>query len=90
MFDVSLPVSFIPAMPLSIDEIVEETRELPPDARAALVEKIILAAHGGLDPKVDDAWKQVTRQRVAEIQSGQAKGTPVDEALAEVRKIVGL
>lgn len=77
-------------MPLSIDEIVEETRELPADARAELVEKIILVAHGGLDPKVDDAWKQVTRQRVAEIQSGQAKGTPVDEALAEVRKIVGL
>jgi len=77
-------------MSLTLDQIVDETRQLPPEVRAGLVERIILAGHGGIDPKVDEAWKQVSRQRIAEIRSGQAHGTPVDVALAEVRKLAGL
>jgi hypothetical protein len=39
-----------------------------------------------LDPKLDKAWKQVTRQRVTKIPRGQAKGVPVDAALDELRQ----
>jgi putative addiction module component (TIGR02574 family) len=77
-------------MAMTLDQIVEETRQLPQDVRAELVERILLGAHGGIEPRVEEAWKQESRRRIAEIQSGKAKGVPLEEALAEARKIAGL
>jgi hypothetical protein len=81
---------FSSRMTLTLDQIVDETRQLAPEARAELVERNILADHGDIEPKVDEAWKQVSRQRIAEIRSSQAQGVPTDVALAEVRKLAGL
>ncbi|WED64439.1 addiction module protein [Synoicihabitans lomoniglobus] len=53
-------------------------------------ERIRLEGRGGIAPEIETAWQSETRHRVAEIQSGQAKGIPLDEALAEARKRVGL
>ncbi len=77
-------------MSMTLDQLVEESRQLSTEARAELVERILLSGHGGLDPKIDDAWKQETRRRVTEVQSGRAKGIPLDQALAEARQRVGL
>ena len=77
-------------MPMTLDQIVDETRQWPQDVRAELVERIILSAHGGIPTHVEDAWQQETRRRVADIQSGRAKGIPLDDALADARKRVGL
>jgi putative addiction module component (TIGR02574 family) len=75
---------------MTLDQIVDETRQLPQDVRAELIERIVLSAHGGIAPHIEKAWKQETRRRIAEIESGQARGIPLDEALAEARKRVGL
>ena len=75
---------------MTLDQLVDETRQLPHDVRAELVERILLAAHGGIAPHVDDAWKHETRRRIADIQAGRAEGIPLDDALAEARKSVGL
>lgn len=77
-------------MPMTLEQLVEESRQLPQDLRAELVERILLAAQGGIAPEVEHGWKQETRRRVADIQSGQARGIPLDEALAEARKRAGL
>lgn len=77
-------------MPMTLDQIVEETRQLPQDVRTDLVERILLAGHGGISPKIEEAWTKETRRRVDEIQSGQARGIPFDEALAEARQHAGL
>ncbi len=77
-------------MAMTLDQIVEETRQLPQDVRAELVERILLGAHGGVETRVEEAWKQESRRRIAEIQSGKVKGVPLKEALAEARKIAGL
>jgi putative addiction module component (TIGR02574 family) len=75
---------------MTLDQIVDETRQLPQDLRAELVERILLSGHGGLAPHIEDAWQRETRRRVADIQAGRAKGIPLDDALAEARKLVGL
>ena len=80
----------LPAMPMTLDQIVDETRQLPQDLRAELVERILLSVHGGIAPHVESAWQQETRRRVADIQTGRAKGIPLDDALAAARKRVGL
>jgi putative addiction module component (TIGR02574 family) len=77
-------------MSMTLDQLVEESRQLPQDMRAELVERILLSAHGGIAPKIDEAWRQETLRRIAEIQSGQARAIPLDEALAQSRKRVGL
>jgi putative addiction module component (TIGR02574 family) len=77
-------------MPISLDEIVEETRHMPPDVVAELVDRIVLARHGGIEPSVEAKWSQEIHRRIEEIRSGQVTGVPLEESLARARKIVGL
>ncbi|MBI5768422.1 MAG: addiction module protein [Verrucomicrobia bacterium] len=77
-------------MPMTLDQLVDESRQLPQDVRAELVERILVAAHGGIAPQIEAAWKQETRRRIEDIQAGRAKGIPLEEALADARKRLGL
>jgi hypothetical protein len=77
-------------MPMTLDEIVEETRELPSEVVAELVDRILVARHGGVEPSVATEWKSVTRQRIADIETGKVAGVPLEESLARARKIAGL
>jgi putative addiction module component (TIGR02574 family) len=77
-------------MPITLDQIVEETRELPSETVAELVDRIMVARHGGIEPSVAAAWKTETDRRIAEIEAGTVKGIPLEESLARARKIVGL
>ena len=45
-------------MQLSADQIVEETSDWPEDAVADLVDRILRAKYGDLDPSVDKAWHE--------------------------------
>ena len=80
---------FLP-MPMTLDQIVEETRQLPADVVAELVDRILLARHGGIEPEVEAAWKTEIDRRIEEIESGKVQGIPVEESLARIRKIAGL
>jgi putative addiction module component (TIGR02574 family) len=76
-------------MPMTLDQIVEETRELPSETVAELVDRIMVARHGDIDPSIAAAWKTETDRRLAEIESGSVKGVPLEESLARARKIAG-
>ena len=75
---------------MTLDEIVEETREMPAEVVAELVDRIMFARHGGIEPSVAAAWKTEIDRRIAEIESGQVKGVPLEESLARARQIAGL
>jgi len=77
-------------MPITLDQIVEETREMPAEVVAELIDRIMVARHGGMEPAVEAAWKTEIDRRIAEIESGKVKGVPLEESLARVRKIAGL
>ena len=76
-------------MQLSADQIVEETSDWPEDAVADLVDRILRAKYGEVDPSVDRAWQDETRRRIADMESGRVQGIPLDETLAKARKITG-
>ncbi len=63
-------------MPITLDEIVEETRQLPPDVVAELVDRIMLTLHGGMEPPVETAWKTEINRRIDEIKTGKVQGVP--------------
>ncbi len=65
-------------MPMTLDQIVEATREMPGEVVAELVDRIMAARHGGAEPSVVEAWKSETDRRIAEIESGKVKGVPLE------------
>jgi Putative addiction module component len=76
-------------MQLSADQIVEETSDWPEDAVADLVNRMLRAKYGKVDPSIDEAWHEETRRRIADMECGKVRGVPLDEALARARKITG-
>jgi putative addiction module component (TIGR02574 family) len=77
-------------VPIKLEQIVEETRQLPADVVAELVDRILLERHGGMEPEIEAAWKSEIDRRIEEIDSGKVEGIPVDQSLARIRKIAGL
>ena len=77
------------SMSMTIDQIVEETRSLPPDVVAEMVDRILLTMHGGQETAQASAWSGTVQRRVAEIRSGQVAGIPGEITAAKIRKIVG-
>lgn len=75
-------------MPMTVDQIVEQTRSLPQDVVAELVDRILLTMHGGQEPAAANEWSGTIQRRVAEIRSGKVLGIPGTVTSAKIRQIV--
>jgi putative addiction module component (TIGR02574 family) len=75
-------------MPMTLDQIVEETRHWPPEKISELMERLSKDLHAS-DPGIEAAWQTEIASRVEEIKSGKVEGIPGPEVSARVRKIVG-
>jgi putative addiction module component (TIGR02574 family) len=75
-------------MPMTLDEIVEETRNWPPERVGELVGRLTEDLHTS-DPEIEAAWKTEIDRRIEEIQSGKVKGIPAEKVLARIRKTLG-
>lgn len=73
---------------MTLDQIVEETRQWPPEKVGELVGRLTEDLHVS-DPETEATWQSEIARRVEEIQSGEVQGIPGDEVSARVRKIVG-
>ena len=76
-------------MPMTVDQILTEARQLPRDSVAELFDRIGLELHGGIDPSVEAAWGQEALRRLEEVDSGKVQTIPGEEVMARVRKLVG-
>jgi hypothetical protein len=76
-------------MAMTIEQIVEETKQLPSDVVVDLVDRIMLAKFGADDPVNDAALRRTAQRRLAELESGCVKGVPLEETLAKARAILG-
>lgn len=74
-------------MPMTLDQIVAETRHWPPSRVAELVDRLTTELQP--DTEVEAAWRAETRRRVAEIESGRVEGIPGEVVSNRVRQIVG-
>jgi len=73
-----------------VSDIVEEAKGLPYGERAELVEKLIEANARDIDPKIEQAWGDEALRRLKEIEKDKSVLVPGKEAMARVRKTVGL
>ena len=76
-------------MPITVDQIVEETRSLPQAMVVELVDRILVAMHGEQEPAHKKAWPKTVHRRMAEIRSGKVEGIPGEVTAAKIRRIVG-
>ncbi|OAM91670.1 addiction module antitoxin RelB [Termitidicoccus mucosus] len=60
-------------MPMTVEQIVEETTQWPVDAVAELLDRITLAKHGGMSAARMDAWAATALRRCAELDGRQAE-----------------
>ena len=76
-------------MSLTLDQIVEEARQLPREQTAELIDRLLAETVDKPDVDIENAWKVETRRRIAEIESGAEPGIPGEQAMAELRRVVG-
>ena len=75
-------------MPITLEQIVEETRHWSPEKVGELVGRLTEDLHTS-DPDTEAAWKQETRRRLAEVEREEVQAIPGEEVSAKVRRIVG-
>ena len=75
-------------MPITLNQIVEATRELPNDTVAELIDRSLVARRGGVNLTVASAWKSATDRRIAEIESDKVKGMMPAENAAHIQRIL--
>ncbi len=77
-------------MPITLDAIVEETRQWPDDVVAELIDRIVIAKHGGIDAQHAETWAKIAQDRLAEAERDPSVLVSGDAVSARIRKIVGL
>jgi putative addiction module component (TIGR02574 family) len=75
-------------VPLTLEQIVEETRRWSPEQVGELVGRLTEDLHASA-PDVEAAWRTEIDQRVEEIRSGKVQGIPGEEVSNEIAKIAG-
>jgi len=73
---------------MTLDQIVEETRDWPPEKLGELVGRLTKDLHSS-DPETEIAWQSEIARRVQDRQTGKVLGLPGEEVSARLRKIVG-
>ena len=76
------------SMPMTLDQIVEETRHWPPEKVGELVVRLTEELHP-TDPDLDEAWKQEIRRRLAEIENATVQAVDGEAVSARIGRIVG-
>jgi putative addiction module component (TIGR02574 family) len=73
-------------MSLTLEQIMVETRKLPREQIAELVDRLSVEL---IDPKVEEAWMREAIRRLEEIETGQSKPIPGEEVMKRARKTIG-
>jgi len=68
----------------SVETIVAEAVQLPPDQRLTLAHKILSSIEPELSAETDAAWDREIRDRMARYDAGELQATPAAEVFAEL------
>lgn len=74
-------------MALTMEQIIEETRNWPAEKVSQLVGLLNSDLHDS-PPEIEAAWKATAKRRLEELQTGKVREVPADEVAAKIRKIL--
>lgn len=72
---------------MSIEQLTKEALSLPQDMRLQLVESLLNSLE--VDESIQSEWLAEAKKRNNEIRNGLVQPIPGEEALAQVRQILG-
>jgi putative addiction module component (TIGR02574 family) len=75
-------------MRMTLDQIVEETRNWPAEQVGELVDRLTEGLHAS-SPEIEAAWKTEIDRRIAEIESGKVQGVSPEVIAGRIQKILG-
>jgi putative addiction module component (TIGR02574 family) len=70
------------------EEIFRDAMALPPEARAELTDRLVESLAQDISPEITEAQLAEVRRRIAQVESGEVKLIPGDEAWARVRNLL--
>ncbi|XHX78199.1 MAG: addiction module protein [Stenomitos frigidus ULC029] len=73
----------------SIEQLTEELLAFPHATRALLAEKLVESLEFDTDSTVQAVWVTEAKQRRDQIRNGSVQPIPGDEALSQVRRLLG-
>jgi len=76
--------SYATAMSESVEAIVAEAVQLPPDQRLTLAHKILSSVEPEPSPETDAAWDREIRERMARYDAGEVQAIPAAEVFAQL------
>lgn len=68
-----------------VEELKEEALRLSPEARAYLARELLASLDAMSEAEIEKLWIDEAIRRDEDLDSGAARGYPVDEVLARVR-----
>lgn len=74
---------------MSIDQLTQEALSLPNDLRLQLVETLLASFEDVIDDAIQSEWLSEAQRRHDEIRTGSIQPIAGDEALAQVRELLG-
>jgi putative addiction module component (TIGR02574 family) len=87
-FEPKPETAYVFPMPITLDQIVEETRHWPPEKVGELVGRLTEDLHA-TEPEIEVAWKAEIDRRIEEIQSGKVQAISAEEVSARIDRILG-
>ena len=72
---------------MSIDQLIQEALSLPKDLRLQLVESLLDSLE--VDESIQSEWLAEAEKRRNEIRNGLVQPIPGEEALSQVRQLLG-
>lgn len=77
-------------MNAALEQIAQEALRLAPAQRAELANFFLVGSLDTTPPdEVQRLWLEEAARRLAEVRSGQVETIPVEDVLAEARRLVG-
>ena len=71
------------------DRVIEEALSLPADIRLNLVEKLITSLNLPIDEDIDRLWAEEAERRISQIEAGEVRLVPGEEAFSKIRAKYG-
>ena len=73
-------------MSSSSEQILKDALALPPQERAALVERLLVSFQSAPDPNLDELWAREAKERLEAYDRGELKAVPAEEVFDRIRQ----
>ncbi len=73
-------------MSSNTEQILRDALALPPQERAALLERLLISFQSAPDPNIDELWTREADERLDAYDRGELKAVPVEEVFERIKQ----